>query len=166
MSYLATEQLPQHWSAQDKRKFLFEICKHVLDGPYLFKICPDQIIRRCVPDVDQRDIIAFCHSEACGGHFSAKKTAAKILQSNFCWPTLFKDSFSFFRSCSQCQQLGAISKRDMMPLTPILAIEIFDCWGVGLNGTLPKFEWLFVHSRRCLLCLQVGGGDSNPNEYS
>ena len=130
MNYLATEQLPQHWSAQYKRKFLFEIRKYVLDGPYLFKIFPDQIICRCVPDVDQRDIIAFCHSEACGGHFSVKKTAAKILQSGFYWPTLFKDSFSFCRSCSWSQQLGAISKRDMMPLTPILAIEIFYCWGV------------------------------------
>jgi hypothetical protein len=34
----------------------------------------------------------FCHSKACGGHFSSRKTTAKILQSGFYWPTMFKDS--------------------------------------------------------------------------
>ena len=80
-----------------------------------------------MPNDEQIRILTFCHSEACGGHFSARKTADKILQAVFYWPTLFKDCFEFFKTCARCQQLGGVTKKNMMPLTPILIIEIFDC---------------------------------------
>ena len=91
-NYLVTGTYPDYWGQQDKKKFLVEVRKFFWDDPYLFKYFPDQIIRRCVPDNEFMSIINFCHSEACGGHFSAKKTIAKILQSGFYWPTLFKDT--------------------------------------------------------------------------
>ncbi|XP_057502691.1 uncharacterized protein LOC130786401 [Actinidia eriantha] len=47
-----TEQLPTHWTPQEKRKFLVETKRFVFDDPYLFKYCPDQIIRRCVSDME------------------------------------------------------------------------------------------------------------------
>ena len=81
--------------------------------------------------------ITLCHSEACGGNFSAIKMANKILQAGFYWPTLFKDCFDFCKTCARCQQLGGITKRNMMPLTPILIIEIFDCWGLEFMGPFP-----------------------------
>ena len=94
-------------------------------------------MRRCVPSDEQTRILTFCHSEACGGHFSARKTADKILQAGFYWPTLFKDCFEFCKTCTRCQQLGGITKRNMMPLTPILIIEIFYCWGIDFMGPFP-----------------------------
>jgi len=51
----------------------------------------------------------FYHSEACGGHFSSRKTTAKILQSGFYWPTMFKDSHAFCKS-ENCQKVWFISK--------------------------------------------------------
>ena len=108
------------------------------DDPYFFKYCPDQIIRRCVPDNEFMSIINFCHSEACGGHFPAKKTTAKILQSGFYWPTLFKDTYNICKTCEQCQRVGAISRKNMMPLNPILIIEMFDCWGIDFMGPFPS----------------------------
>ena len=84
-------------------------------------------MRRCVSNDDQIGVLTFCHSEACGGHFSVRKTADKILQAYFYWSTLFKDCFDFFKTCARCQQLGGVTKRNMMPLTPILIIKIFDC---------------------------------------
>ena len=71
------------------------------------------------------------------GHFSSRKTAIKILQAGFYWPTLFKDCFNFCKTCARCQQLGGITKRNMMPLTPILISEIFDCWGLDFMGPFP-----------------------------
>ena len=50
VNYLVTGQLPTAWSAQDKRKFLVEVRNFYWDDPYLFKYCPDQIMRRCIPD--------------------------------------------------------------------------------------------------------------------
>ena len=50
VNYLATGDIPSNWSPQDKSKF-FSLVKHFYwDDLYLFKYCPDQIIRRCVPN--------------------------------------------------------------------------------------------------------------------
>ncbi|ROV58073.1 transposase, partial [Limosilactobacillus reuteri] len=105
----------------------------------MFKICSDQIIRRCVPDHEQHSILSFCHDHACGGYFGPKKTAAKVLQYGFYWPTLFRDAFDFCKACPACQSFGRINKRNMMPLNPILVVEIFDVWGIDFMGPFPNF---------------------------
>ncbi|XP_038989072.1 uncharacterized protein LOC120112931 [Phoenix dactylifera] len=82
---------------------------------------------------------------ACGGHFSTKKTAAKILQCGFYWSTLFKDSHNFCKACERCQKLGGITCRNMMPLNPILIIKIFDCWGIDFMDPFPpSFGNLYI----------------------
>lgn len=109
----------------------------IWDDRYLFKYCPDQILRRCIPDHEIKSVLSFCHDQACGGHFSGKKTAAKVLQCVFYWPTLFKDAHEYCRVCPQCQQLGRITRRDMMPLYPIIVVDIFDVWGIDFMGSFP-----------------------------
>ena len=91
VNYLVTGQIPLQWTSQQKRNFLVDIKKYYFDDPYLLKYCPDQLMRRCVPNEDQIGVLTFCHSKSCGGHFSARKTADKILQADFYSPTLFKD---------------------------------------------------------------------------
>ncbi|XP_073036800.1 uncharacterized protein [Primulina eburnea] len=48
------------------------------------------MIRRCVAEEEAKVILEQCHSSPYGGHFGASKTAAKLLQSAFYCPTLFK----------------------------------------------------------------------------
>jgi hypothetical protein len=144
-NFLVTGQIPSHWIAQDKKKFFAEARNFFWDDPYLFKYCLNQIIRRCVPNNEFSSVISFCHLEACGGHFSAKKTAAKILQCGFYWLSLFKDTHEFCKACEHCQKLGGITCRNMMPLNPILIIEIFDCWGINFMGPFPySFGNLYI----------------------
>jgi len=58
---------------------------------------------------------------------------------------MFKDSHAFYKTCKNCQKLGSISKRHMMPLNPILVIEIFDCWGIDFMGSFPpSFGFLYI----------------------
>ena len=60
-------------------------------------------------------------------------------------PLFFKDCFDFCKTCARCQQLGGITKRNMMPLTPILIIEIFDCWGLDFMGPFPpSYGYLYI----------------------
>lgn len=137
--------MPAQWNTQARRRFLAEVKRFSFDDPYLFKYCADQIIRRCVPDSEHRSIMNFCHTEACGGHFSFKKTAAKVLQCGFYWPSLFKDTFEFVRTCERCQALGKITQRNEMPQNPILIIEVFDCWGIDFMGPFPtSFGFLYI----------------------
>ena len=145
VNYLVTGQILAQWTSHQKRKFLVDIKKYYFDDPYLFKYCPDQLMRRCVSNDNQIGVLTFCHSEACGRHFSARKTADKILKTGFYWPTLFKDCFDFFKTCARCQLLGGVTKRNMMPLTPILIIEIFDCRGLDFMGPFPpSYGYLYI----------------------
>ncbi|KAI3470782.1 hypothetical protein Pfo_027445 [Paulownia fortunei] len=50
VNFLVTGKMPSHWNSQDKKKFLTEVKIFYWNDPYLFKYCPDQIFRRCVPD--------------------------------------------------------------------------------------------------------------------
>ena len=50
VNYLVTGQIPTQWTSQQKKKFLADIKKYHFDDPYLFKYCPDQLMRRCVPN--------------------------------------------------------------------------------------------------------------------
>jgi len=72
-----------------------------------------------------------------GGHASGDKTAAKILQANFYWPTLFKDVHAYVQACDCCQRTGGWSRRNEVPLNYILVVEIFDVWGVDFMGPFP-----------------------------
>ena len=95
-------------------------------------------MRRCVPEDEHQSILHFCHKEACGGHFGPKRTARKVLEAGFYWPTLFKDAYTTCASCDRCQRTGNLGKRDQMPLTPIIVVEIFDVWGIDFMGPFPS----------------------------
>jgi hypothetical protein len=52
---------------------------------------------------------------------------------------------SFAKACERCQKLGGITRRNMIPLNPILIIEIFDCWGIDFMGPFPSsFRNLYI----------------------
>ena len=118
-NFLATGELPADWKAQDRKFFFAKIHSYYWEKPFLYKYCANQIIRRCVPEGEQQGILSYFHESASGGHFASSKTAMKVLQSGFYWPSLFKDAHTICRECNKCQRLGKISRRHMMPLNPI-----------------------------------------------
>jgi hypothetical protein len=50
INFLATGDLPAHWSTEDKGKFVNEVKNFYWDDLYLFKNYLDQIFQRCIPD--------------------------------------------------------------------------------------------------------------------
>jgi len=87
---------------------------------------------------EAKNILWHCHNSPCGGHYGGDKTVAKVLQSGFFWPTLFKDAHQHVLYCDQCQRMGKISKRNEMPLQNIMEVEVFDCCGIDFVGTFPS----------------------------
>ena len=74
-------------------------------NPHLYKEGVDGIIRRCVPEHEQGQILRKYHFEAYGGHHAGDITDHKVLQSGFYWPTLFKDCYKFALSCDEVKEL-------------------------------------------------------------
>ncbi|GJU15655.1 reverse transcriptase domain-containing protein [Tanacetum coccineum] len=93
-------------SSQQKKKFFKDVKHYFWDDPYLFKICADQVIRRCVYGQEAVDILTACHNGPTGGHHGANYTAKK----------------------------GKISQRDEIPQNAIQFCEIFDVWGIDFMG--------------------------------
>ncbi|GJS72868.1 reverse transcriptase domain-containing protein [Tanacetum coccineum] len=109
-----------------------------IDDPYLFKICADQTIRRCVYGQEAVDILTACHNGPTGGHQGANYTAKKVFDSGFFWPTIYRDAHDLVTRCDTCQRQGKISQRDEMPQNAIQVCEIFDIWGIDFMGPFPS----------------------------
>nr|GEZ01691.1 DNA-directed DNA polymerase [Tanacetum cinerariifolium] len=62
---------------EQKQKNFKDIQHYFWDDPYLFKTCPDQIIRRCVAGQEAIDILKAGHSGPTRGHYGANYTAKK-----------------------------------------------------------------------------------------
>ncbi|GKE18788.1 reverse transcriptase domain-containing protein [Tanacetum coccineum] len=95
-------------SSQHKNKFFKDVKHYFWDDPFLFKICADQVIRRCVHGKEALDILEACHNGPTGGHHGANLTAKK--------------------------RQGKISQHDEMPQNSIQVCEIFDVWGIDFMG--------------------------------
>ena len=139
-NFIVSKYLPPTFSAQQRRKFFYDLRHYFWDDPHLYKEGVDGILRRCVPEYEQQEILSKCHGSAYGGHHAGERTAQKVLQSGFYWPTLFKDARKFILSCDECQRVGNISRRNEMPMNYTLVIEPFDCWGFDFMGPFPSSE--------------------------
>ncbi|CAN6679376.1 unnamed protein product [Malus baccata var. baccata] len=144
-NFLVSKQVPNTLSKAQRDKLRKEARFYVWDDPYLWKICLDQIVHRCVIESEFHSILSFCHSYACGGHFGTQRTTHKVLECGFYWPTLFKDARTFCLTCDRCQRTGNLGQRDQMPQTPILVVEIFDVWGIDFMGPFPtSFGFTYI----------------------
>ncbi|RVX20800.1 Retrovirus-related Pol polyprotein from transposon 17.6 [Vitis vinifera] len=112
-NYLVTGEVPSEWKAQDRKHFFAKIHAYYWEESFLFKYCVDQIIRKCVPEEEQQGILNHCHENACGGHFVSQKTAMKMPKAR------------------------KLTKRNQMPMNPILIVDLFDVWGIDFMGPFP-----------------------------
>ena len=134
VNYLVCKTWLQDFNSQ-KRKRLFHECKfYRWDEPFLYKLRPNQIFRRCVPEYETKEILAKCHEAPYGRHFRRQKMAAKILQSGYFGPTLFQNARSFVVNYDWCQRTRNISHRNEMPQQPILEFKQFDVQGIDFMG--------------------------------
>ena len=72
---------------------------HLWDDPYLLKVCADGLLRHCIPLCETRKILERCHSSPYGGQYGAFRTHAKVWQSGFFWPNMYRDPKEFMRRC-------------------------------------------------------------------
>nr|GEZ65631.1 reverse transcriptase domain-containing protein [Tanacetum cinerariifolium] len=106
INYHAGNFIVKGMSSQQKNEFFKDVKHYFWDDPFLFKICADQVIRRCVHGQEAFDIHKAYHNGPTGGHHGSNYTAKK----------------------------GKILQRDEMPQNSIQVCEIFDVWGIDFMG--------------------------------
>nr|GEX39645.1 hypothetical protein [Tanacetum cinerariifolium] len=118
-NYRARNFVVNGMSSQQKKKFFKDVKHYFWDDPFLFKICADQIIRRCVSG--QKPL-----------KFSRLAT--------------MDPQEDLVKNCNVCQRQGKISQRDEMPQNSIQVCEICDVWGENRASWSDKLDdalWAF-----------------------
>ncbi|GJV69608.1 hypothetical protein Tco_1485117 [Tanacetum coccineum] len=79
-------------STQQKRKFFKDVKHYFWEDPFLFKICADQVIRRCVFGKEAHDILMACHNGPTGGHHGANYTQEQSSDSYNSFGPIYKEA--------------------------------------------------------------------------
>ncbi|GJS45257.1 DNA-directed DNA polymerase [Tanacetum coccineum] len=98
-NYHAGNFVVKGMSSQQKKKFFKDIKHYFWDDPYLFKVCADHVIRRCVFGQEAHDILMACHNGPTEGHHGANYTAKKVFDAGFYWPTIYRDAHDLVTRC-------------------------------------------------------------------
>ncbi|XP_057761861.1 uncharacterized protein LOC130982040 [Arachis stenosperma] len=143
-NYKAMNFIPREYSRQQVKKLLTDAKYYIWEEPYLFKRCSNGIIWRCIPDEEKQQILWHCHGSDFGGHFGGERTATKVPQSGFYWPTLFRDSRAFVKHCGRCEKVANLPANHKMPQQGLLEVELFDVWAMALPTNDAKVVMSFL----------------------
>nr|GEX71838.1 retrovirus-related Pol polyprotein [Tanacetum cinerariifolium] len=78
-NYLVGKLLRKGLTYAQRCKFFSKLKHYYWDEPYLFKMCPDRMIRRCVYGAGTQNILDECHHGPTKGHYGPSTTTKKIL---------------------------------------------------------------------------------------
>ncbi|RDY14045.1 Retrovirus-related Pol polyprotein, partial [Mucuna pruriens] len=132
---VAASQFPLETSQLCKEKLRSDAKYYIWDDPYLWRLCSDQVIPRCILEAEINSVLQLYHVVPGSGHYGSTRIARKVLDYDLYWPTIFKDTYQFVSTRDKCQKGGvAITRRHEMPQQPILFYEVFDVWGIDFMG--------------------------------
>ncbi|XP_031106312.1 uncharacterized protein LOC116010960 [Ipomoea triloba] len=102
-NYLVGGELPKFLNIHARRKLIAESRYYFWDEPYLFKVCADQIIRRCVTEAEGHEILGECHQM---GHHSTNRTAREHSKQDSTGPQYFGMLKSVSETVTDVNELG------------------------------------------------------------
>eukprot|EP00253_Pinus_taeda_P011257 PITA_11257 len=135
-NYLSTGRTPPYFTPKEKKRLIKQSARYSWVNGDLFYTGYDMIIRRRVRNDEIIDILRYFHDELCGGHFAAKRTTFNILSLGYYWPSSFKDSKKYVKSCDSCQRMGRPTTTNEMPLQPQVHLEPFEKWALVFIGPI------------------------------
>jgi hypothetical protein len=67
---------------------------------------PDEILRRCIMEIERPLILAEANEGITGGHYAGRVTVQKVLRVGLWWPTLHRDAKDYARDCDVFHRVG------------------------------------------------------------
>ncbi|RDY08436.1 hypothetical protein CR513_07334, partial [Mucuna pruriens] len=85
-NFLVASTFPPRAFGAYKEKIESNAKYYIWDDSYLWRLCSDQIIRRCIPNPKIQSVLHFCHSASGGDHYGSSRTTRKVLDCGFYIP--------------------------------------------------------------------------------
>ena len=123
--------------------------KYIVSNGQLYWRDPSGTLLLCLTENEVESIMIEFHEGICGGHYSWRAIAHKILKASFYWPKLFGDVFARVRACDKCQKFAEKHKSAPFPLIPVHVDEPFKQWGIDFIGEIHppssgQHEWILT----------------------
>lgn len=148
--YLKYMKCTDRLNDSQKITLKFQTSRYVLLNGDLYWENRDGILLLCLDECRASAILRDLHEGVCGGHFSTKTVAHKILNVGYYWPQIFKDCHAYIRKCEACQKISRKLKYNgAIPLRPMHTEEPFQMWGIDSireieNKSSGGHKWILV----------------------
>ncbi|GKA60063.1 reverse transcriptase domain-containing protein [Tanacetum coccineum] len=109
VNYIVGKVVPLEWKPKKKKLFFSQVKNYFWDEPYAFRLCPGNVMRRCVAGSEILKILAYWHCGPTGGHHSTSIIGRKVYEAGFYWPNIFRDAKDYVMKCDACQKSRNIS---------------------------------------------------------
>jgi hypothetical protein len=122
VQFPSTGMAPSEYTITQKKQLVLCTAYFSLIVGQLYKMGPDEILRRCVMEEERKLILAEAHEGIAGGDYVGKATSQKVVRASLWWPILHRDAKDYYRACDICQRVGKLFRRDDMPLETQLTL--------------------------------------------
>jgi hypothetical protein len=116
----------------------------LVDGE-LYKRAASDILQRCVPIPEGRELLRDIHAGICGHHVAPPTLVGNAFRQGFYWPTAVADASEIVCTCEGCQ---FYTRKSNLPAHVLQTIPItwpFAVWGLDIVGPLRKAPGGFTH---------------------
>ncbi|GJS77916.1 reverse transcriptase domain-containing protein [Tanacetum coccineum] len=66
VNYIVGKVVPLNWTFKKRKRFFSQVKTYFWEEPYAFKLCANNITRRCIAGSKNLEILAYCHSGPTG----------------------------------------------------------------------------------------------------
>ncbi|RDX89056.1 hypothetical protein CR513_29266, partial [Mucuna pruriens] len=112
----------------------------IINDPYLWRLCSDKVIRKCILETEIISVLQFCHSAPRGGHYGSTRTARKGL--DFMGPFLVSNGYSYILLAIDhvSRWVEAIATRTNDAKVVVVAHKIATAYHPQTNGQSEVFN--------------------------
>ena len=124
------------------KKFMYDVKKFFWDQPYFSRVAPMGLFMVVYRKLRCLSVLEEFQSSPVGFYNSGFRTVHKILQFSYYQTTIQQDAHEFAKACDRCHRDGGISRKQELPLNPILVFEVFDVWGIDFMDPFVTSHWM------------------------